>query len=96
MKLYHTANPIDRQSIREKGIVPSVGEQRCFEYQDDLTPYIFLAREQWDSTWDDDIWEVEVDENLLSPDRNYEEWFTTIIPILSPKLIYEGTGISTL
>ena len=103
MKLYHTSNPKFRDEILKHGLIPQVGEQRCFAYQNDTTPYTFLSEEPWDSTFDDDVYVVDIPMELTENDLNdypdnKNKWYTTrhSIPVQKIVLIHIGTGNSTL
>ena len=111
-KLYHKAPPHVRNYIKEQGLVPYVGDSYAMHWEDKvdiskLRPYVFLYDKnvsEYDSTWDDDIWEVEtklLNKNLLMPDPDigmYENLGCYVYPVvIEPnkiKLVYKGTGKS--
>lgn len=57
---------------------------------------MFLSLEPYDSTWDDDIWEVNVEGLKILPDPDdfmiNSRCVDTIIEPYRLKLIYEGSG----
>ena len=60
--LFHTSNPIFRNSIFKKGLIPSVGESYKMHYDesDNLEKFVFLSKSPYDTTYDDDVWAVDV------------------------------------
>lgn len=59
--LYHTENPYNRDLVYKRGLVPSIGGSYECHYEDEeLDPVIFLSEHKYDSTYDDDIWEIDV------------------------------------
>ena len=102
---YHKSPPSTRESILKHGLLPKVGDSyRCHydgtEQEGNLTPAIFLcSNKDYDSTWDDDIWEISP-AAAVRPDADvncYDGCFITYEAI-NPnflKLIYKGSGDST-
>ena len=65
--------------------------------KNDLIPYLFLSEKPYDSGYDDDIWEVNINNVSLQKDpANIEGAYVTTekIPSENLSLIYEGTGES--
>jgi len=82
-------------------LVPQVGECYASHYEDDdtpaeaLRPGVLLALGQdniFDSTWDDDLWEVDDESLVLEREQEALDWFVFFDPILPPRLrlVYEG------
>lgn len=101
MTYFHTSNPANRDAIAAQGLVPQVGD--CYEahYEDEadgpLRPAVFLALGRdnvFDSTWDDDLWEVDPAGLTLEREEEGMEWFLCFdnIPPSRLHLVYEGTG----
>ena len=92
--MYHTSNPIFRDSILKHGLLPKIGEQRCFG--NELLPAaIFLSElKPFYSCYDDDIYEVNIDKEKLLIDNVIDDAYYTLeaIDISLIKLIYSGTG----
>lgn len=100
--LYHTSNPHFRNNIAKEGLTPQVGASYSAHYNDktNLLPGIFLSVEKYDSTYDDDIYEI--DTAKLDPNKLYKDpdeeidcgWFlyADAIPVNAIKLIYKGSG----
>ena len=101
-KFFHVSNPINRESIIQKGLLPSVGDSyRCHSESDnDLTPVVFMSKNNnYDSTWDDDRWEIDskyLDKNSIfndfDPYMKDSFVYTKNIPPKALKLIYKGSG----
>jgi GNAT superfamily N-acetyltransferase len=104
--LFHKSPISCRKSILKKGLLPSVGDSYKAHWDDreDLTPYIFLYDHntinggEYDSTYDDDIYAVDVsqldNEHLFNdPDNDMNGCFVYDIPIPTSaiKLVYKGT-----
>ena len=104
--LYHKSPISCRMSILKKGLLPSVGDSYKAHWDDkeDLTPYIFLYDHntinggEYDSTYDDDIYAIDVSqldkEHLFNyPDGSMNGCFAYDIPIPTSaiKLVYKGT-----
>ena len=104
--LFHKSPISCRKSILKKGLLPSVGDSYKAHWDDreDLTPYIFLYDHntinggEYDSTYDDDIYAVDVsqldNEHLFNdPDNGMNGCFVYDIPIPTSaiKLVYKGT-----
>lgn len=101
---YHVSNPEYRESILEKGLVPSVGSSYSAhaegEGEGPLIPVVFLSeRNDYDSTWDDDRWRV--DGSLIDYHYLYNDFdtsmagcyvYTKVIPPQALTLIHKGTG----
>jgi hypothetical protein len=94
-KLYHTANPRNRESIMTNGLIPGVGNQLLNNDSNEYVPSIYVSYKPWDSTYDDDIWEIDTSKinNEFVVDNNMPDkaivTFTKINPI-ALKLIHEG------
>jgi len=101
--LYHTSNPKVRELIRDEGLKPMIGDSYALHYQGtglEIRPAIFLCNERYDSTFDDDVWEVNSDyliEKTFADDGCFDGCEVTFdaIPVEAIKLIYEGTGKSS-
>ena len=110
--VYHKAPPSVRDNIFELGLLTSVGD--CYRgysenfTDEECTPAIFATDSEnenywYDSTWDDDIWEIDTKCAGVSwhKDRHYEggdyDYQIVTFENISPeciKLIYKGTGES--
>jgi len=70
---YHKSNAGDRFSIKEKGLVPQVGESYLSHQPETVekigeVSFAILGREvEYDSTYDDDLWEIAYSEDPDSP-----------------------------
>lgn len=98
-KLYHTSNPIFREKIAKEGLTPQVGDSYYLHYSeyrpDDIRPCIFLSKEPYDSTYDDDIYEVNLsslDKEQLESDPEFKDGYRYFKSISTEdiKLIYKG------
>ena len=104
MKFYHKSPPTLRDKILKEGLTVQVGDSFQFHHEDKtLTPCIFLydkSKAEYDSTYDDDIWEVKLETlDDCIPDLDYGMYETygaimclVNIPVENISLIYEGTG----
>ena len=105
--LYHKSNPLDRKSILEKGLLPSVGDSYSAHWDDrtNLQPLIFLYNHdeisdgEYDSTYNDDIFRI--DTNALNPQFLTNDPDSSMtgcyaygapIPNTALKIIYKGNG----
>ena len=94
--LFHTSNPIFRNSIFKKGLIPSVGESYKMHYDesDNLEKFVFLSKSPYDTTYDDDVWAVDVSDIKLKhdPDKELTDAYVTNVSIDLSKLflIYKG------
>lgn len=105
-KVLHNAPPAVRESIRKNGLLPQVGDSYSLHYDNDtnLAPAIFAldiskTKERYDSTWDDDIWEINTEIANVSWFIDEGAWEGCIVTFekISPKsltLIHKGTGKS--
>ena len=98
-KLYHTSNPINRDSILKKGLVPKRGEQLYDKKNISYKPAIYASFKVWDSTYDDDVWEIDTSKinNEWFVDENLPKKAVVTFSKISRqalKLIHEGTGES--
>ena len=104
--LYHKAPIGVRQSIMKNGLKPSIGDSYKAHWDDseDLRPYVFLYDHnaidngEYDSTYDDDIWAVDVSQLdkrhiFRDPDKSMKGCFVYDIPIPSSaiKIVYNGS-----
>lgn len=98
--MYHTSNPKNRISIERVGLISSVGWSYEYNHGEKVTPAIFLSttyEARFDSTYDDDIYEVNVEGIYFITDKMNSSWVLTYqnnIPPSAIKLIYAGTGKS--
>lgn len=105
--LYHTSNPYFRDKIESEGLIPKVGDSYFLHWQgelfngkkvekpEDLPKYVFLSKEPYDSTYDDDIWEIDesqLDKDYLSEDPGLSGAlvYSKKIPRSAMKLVYQG------
>jgi hypothetical protein len=105
-KVLHTASPKNRESIRKNGLLPQIGDSYSLHYDENesLRPAIFAldiskTKERYDSTWDDDIWEIDTTKANVEWFLDTGAWEGCIvtfekIPPTCIKLIYKGTGKS--
>lgn len=104
--LYHKASISFRRSILENGLIPSVGPsyKAHWDDRDDLTPYVFLYDHkaikggEYDSTYDDDIYVVDVSQlDLNHLDKDPDSYmrgcyvYGINIPPSAIKLVYKGS-----
>lgn len=102
--LYHKSNPSFRDKIMKDGLKPMIGDSYALHYADGdkskLKPAIFLcSNKDYDSTYDDDMWQIDASDLKFNKDEKcYDGCFICHIPIPADKikLIYKGTGDSTL
>lgn len=100
--LYHKSSSSNRRSILERGLVPSVGYSYSAHWneREDLVPYVFLYDRDvldYDSTYNDDIWCIDVSKLDMShlsndPDVGMEGCYVydVVIPPSAIRLVYEG------
>lgn len=104
--LYHKSPYLARKEILKQGLIPQVGAsyQAHWEGEENLTPYIFLydhetiENGEYDSTYDDDIWQIDTSQLDLShlfpdPDEDMVGCLAYDLPIppKAMKLIYKGS-----
>lgn len=103
--VYHTSNPKHRNSIMKQGLIPkqeSWGNAIDSDYNKELGDkgaiFIVNGGEYYDSTYDDDVWEINT--NSLKNKWYKDNYVTGALYTLTPidknniKLIYKGTGKS--
>ena len=98
MKFYHKASPLNRESILLNGLIPQIGDSYQCHSEGKYGPVVFVCEDKsYDSTWDDDIYEIELDEKVLHKDLSIDGCFFTKekIDISLITLIYKGSGDST-
>ena len=103
--LFHKANPLYRKSIATKGLIPQIGDSyKCHwegtEDKNNLIPLVFLydikKDEEYDSTYDDDIWAVDTSQlDIAHIGKDPDPWMKSLtydkpIPPSALKLIYKG------
>lgn len=97
--MHHTSSPKNRNSILKHGLIPNTGVRRCLG-NENLPPAVFLSNKEFyfDTTFDDDIYEVNWDKSKMIRDNAMENSYYQFepIPIKYLKLIYKGTGIDKL
>lgn len=107
IKVYHVGNPMFRKDILKNGLEPRVGDSYGTHFQDKqdmfMGPVVFFSLDKnnlFDSTFDDDVWEINIPKDLL----NYKEDPSMKFPMaytknkIDPKylkLIHKGTGKSS-
>ncbi len=92
--MYHTSSPTNRKDILLKGLQPHEGPRRCFG-NELLPPAIFLAlSEPFDTTFDDDVYLVDVDYTTLHIDTAMDDSYYGFetIPPEKLQLVKYGTG----
>ncbi len=101
--IYHTSNPIFRDKILKKGLIPK-GESETWLSDTNIKGKVIFAtnsdnKEDWfDSTYDDDIYKVDMEslKNKWYQDPNFKDnkYIITYesIPLKNIELIYKGTG----
>jgi hypothetical protein len=100
-KMYHTSNPLYRDSILEKGLTAQTGWSYKYNHGEDVKPAIFLSityENRFDSTYDDDVYEVDVTGLTIISDVKNKSHVLTYQNVISKEcveLIYKGTGRST-
>lgn len=105
--LYHKSPYSIREKILQQGLIPKVGAsyQAHWENELSLTPYIFLydhntiKNGEYDSTWDDDIWQIDTSKLDLSHLFNDPDElmigclvYDQPIPPSAIKLVYQGSN----
>jgi hypothetical protein len=77
--MFHTSNPYYHDSILSEGLIPKVGNSYSahHNYEDNLKPLVFLSEKPYDSTWDDDIWMVDV--NGLKLQYDPDEYMSEVL-----------------
>lgn len=101
-RLYHKSNPKFRELIGEQGLTLQKGESYSI-HSPEAPPAIFVYFgdiDYYDSTYDDDIWEIDhkkIDQEFfidLEICGDIQQALVTYKPIPREaiKLIYEGTG----
>lgn len=106
--VYHTSNPIFRDKISKEGLTPK-GKSESWLSDTNIDGKVIFAvnsdnkQDWWDSTYDDDIYKIDTTNlnNKWYNDPNFDledKRMITFekIPLNSIKLIYKGTGSSTL
>lgn len=101
--LYHVANPFNRESILQKGLLPKRGGQ-LIGVKRGYIPAIYLTnstdiKDSFDSTYDDDIYKIST-EGLSGDfyrDLNFDNTSKHVltfdkIPVENITLVYRGTG----
>lgn len=101
--VYHTSNPIFRDSILKDGLITK-GKSESWLSDTNIDGKVIFAvnsynkKDWWDSTYDDDIYEINtlVINNIWYNDPNFNMKDKRIItfeniPIFAIKLIYLGT-----
>jgi hypothetical protein len=105
---YHKAPPTLRQTIEANGLKTSVGDSYALHWQDTnkkLVPAVFAYDKNvkvYDSTYDDDIWEIDTSKLQLDkwrqdPDGGMYKAYGSVIyldniPASAIRLVYKGTG----
>jgi hypothetical protein len=99
--VFHTAPPKLRMKIQREGLLPMVGDSYSLHYEEvkGLKPAIFASKEKYDSTWDDDIWEINTEKANVTwyVDTGAFDGCIVTFQKISPeciRLIYRGTGES--
>ena len=101
-KVYHVSNPLFRDIIYQNGLIPQQGNcHNSYSYPS----AIFVSNvpdikhpEMFDSTWDDDIWEIDISKtnNTFFQDINFNtDYYCFTLTEISPNaltLIKKGTG----
>jgi len=102
--VYHTSNPIFRDKISKRGLVPKERSESWLSDTNIDGKVIFAvnsdnSKDWWDSTYDDDIYRIDTTDlkNKWYNDPNFDLKDKRIItfesiPVNSIKLIYKGTG----
>lgn len=101
--LYHTSNPIFRELIVKDGLIPkqeswgaAIGSDYNAELGDKKVIFASNNGEHYDSTYDDDVWEIhsKLIKNKWFKDQHFDSGVYTfeVIPRTAIKLIYKGTG----
>lgn len=104
-KMYHKSNPELRDQISKEGLKVKVGDSYKAHYddKDDLEPLVFMYDKnvkEYDTTYDDDIWEIDLSKLDTSkikkdPEKRISHYcyvYSKDIPVDAIKLIHKGTG----
>ena len=102
--VYHTSNPIFRNSISRQGLRPK-GRSESWLSDTKIDGKVIFAvnsdnkKDWWDSTYDDDIWRIDTtglnNKWYVDPNFNLEDKRIITfepIPLDAIELIYQGTG----
>ena len=103
MFLYYVANPIYRNDILKRGILPRKGRVQDSMHKLSRKRIFLCLTNEYDSTWDDDRYVINLPKymvNKLRVDKevlNLKCYYLDNIRINKKhiKLIHKGTGIST-
>ena len=106
--VYHSSNPTFREMIRKEGLLPQ-GKGDAWLSDTKINGKVIFAinsnnkKDWWDSTYDDDMYRINTTglENKWYNDPNFDVEDKRMItfdpiPAKAVKLIYKGTGESTL
>ncbi len=103
--LFHTSNPIDRDNILKKGLLPLKGLSQVIQHNISRKRIFLKSTNDYDSTYDDDRFIIKLPKNISKKLKNDKEmklvsknsWYldNIRIPKRCIKIIYKGTGEST-
>lgn len=98
MKVYHLSNPLFRDKIKEEGLTAQTGWSYRYNHGETVKPAIFFSltwENRFDSTYDDDLYEVNIEGIEYEIDPKNHHHILTYQELISPdkiKLIHSGTG----
>ena len=99
VRYFHKSNPVNRESILLNGLIPQIGASYEAHSDGKFGEVVFLSSDKnYDSTFDDDLFEVVIDScDLVSDDTGPKNAFFTrsLIEASQISLVYKGTGEST-
>ena len=106
--LYHSSNPMFRDKIAKEGLIPQ-GRSEAWLSDTKIDGKVIFAvnsdnkKDWWDSTYDDDMYQIDTSrlKNTWYNDPNFKVQDKRIItfeaiPLNAIKLMYKGSGESTL
>ena len=100
---FHVSNPINRNSILKRGLLPSLGESQYHQHKISRKRIFLCKNNDYDSTWDDDRYAILLAPHLIKLLRQDKEVYgkrsfyidNKRIDKKYIKLIYKGTGEDT-
>ena len=100
---FHVSNPINRNSILKRGLLPSLGESQYLQHKISRKRIFLCKNNDYDSTWDDDRYAILLPPHLIKLLRQDKEVYgkksfyidNKRIDKKYIKLIYKGTGEDT-
>ena len=105
MTLFHVSNPLNRNNILKKGLLPQKGLSQNIQYKISRKRIFLKSTDDYDSTYDDDRYKIKLPKFIIKKLRRdiemiragNDSWYLNNIKIPKKyiKLIYKGTGNDT-